>query len=108
MSAAHEVRHALPSASQAKPPHGLVIGAGHEPVPVQFAAAVALPPTQLALRHSSSELVKALHAVRSAPSHVARSQSETSPAGHAERPPRGAPLIATHFPSLPTALHASH
>jgi hypothetical protein len=102
------LRQALPSASHAKPPQGVVIGAGHDPVPVQFAGAVAIPPVQLASRHGASELVNAAHDVRFAPSHVARSHTETSAPGQAGRPPRGAPFTATHFPRLPTTSHASH
>lgn len=75
---------------------------------MHVAGAVAIPAVQLAARHSVSEEVKPVHALRVAPSHVARAQISTSVLGHALREPWGSPFTATHLPTLPGTSHASH
>jgi hypothetical protein len=80
----------------------VVEGAGHEP-PLQLALAVATPAEQLALRHWAVGYAQAL---TSAPSQ-APPQSDPSVA-QAGRGPWGAPLTATHWPTLPATLQAWH
>jgi hypothetical protein len=95
---------------QALPPqtygsHGMVTAPGQVPAPSQVAAAVAIPPEQLAPRQLVLMSGYA-QADAFAPSHVPP-QAPPAPV-QAVRGPRGVPLTATHCPTLPATSHASH
>lgn len=76
---------------------------GHAPAPSQFAARVAVPAVQLALRQP---LVGYVQADVSTPLQVPP-QDEPSVA-QAVRLPRGAPVVGVHVPTLPELSHAWH
>ena len=92
---------------QAVPPqtyglHWVVEGAGHEP-PLQLAAAVAVPLLQEAPRHCALGYVQLTTSLPSQlPPHALPSLEQ------AVRAPCGAPLTATHCPTLPATSHAWH
>jgi hypothetical protein len=89
--------------------HGLVVGAGHPPVPSQLAACVSIPPAQLEARHDTELPTKPAHCVRALPSQTAAAHAPASPPlEHAGRDPTGAPETGAHVPSTPATLHASH
>ena len=80
-------------------------GAGQLPVPLQAAAAVCVPPLQLAARQEVDAPGRA-QALTLDPSQ-APPQLEPSLA-QAGRPPLGAPETATQVPALPATLQAWH
>ena len=92
---------------QAVPPqtyglHWVVEGAGHEP-PLQLAATVAVPLLQEAPRHC---VVGYPQAAVLLPSQL---PPQALPSlAQAVREPWGAPLTATHWPTLPATSHAWH
>jgi hypothetical protein len=84
-------------------PQSTVCTAGHEPVPSQFAATVAVPLLHDGARHCAVENVQDLVTTPSqAPLHA-----EPSPA-HAAREPTGLPFTGEHVPPLFGRLQASH
>jgi len=85
--------------------HCEVTGAGHEPAPSHVAAAVAVPPVQLAPRQEVLVSGNAQAAVFE-PSH-APPQAVPAPV-QALRGACGSPLTATQVPTLPGTSHASH
>jgi hypothetical protein len=102
-SLAHVVRHAV--VPHANGEQLVVAAAGHEPAPLQPAAAVAVPLEQEALRHDV-ELPGYAHAVRSEPLQLPPHADPSL--AHAGRPPDGAPLTGEQVPVDPARLHASH
>jgi hypothetical protein len=97
------VRHAV--VPQTNGAHVVVETEGHEPAPLQLAAAVAVPEEQLADRQLV-ELPGKVHVERLIPSHA---PAHTLPSeAHAGLPPFGAPLTAEQVPSAPPAEHDSH
>jgi hypothetical protein len=84
--------------------HAVVTGAGQVPAPSQLAAAVCVPPLQLATRHE---------VVLGGKVHVPLVPSQLPPQvvpafKHAWRPPTGWPLMVLQVPTEPDALHAWH
>jgi hypothetical protein len=79
----HVVLHAAgPHAYAAQ---AIVVGIGHAPRPSQFAAAVAMPSVQLALRHATPDPTKPAQIDRCVPSQ--RGDAHGSPAGVAGQSP---------------------
>jgi len=84
-------------------------GSGQLPVPSHVARPIASPPAQLVIRHSTSDPASAAHLSRVAPSQLARLHGfEDVPGSQDGRIPTGRPFTATHLPTLPSTLHASH
>jgi hypothetical protein len=88
------------------PPQSIRCSGGHVPMPSQLATMVAVPPAQLAARHSTpcpgytqeSRLVPSQNPPHALPSVT-----------HGVRAPRGEPLgTGLHLPSLPPTSQASH
>ena len=101
VSTAQLPRHAV--APQTNGAHDCVTTAGHEPAPVQLAAAVATPLAHEAARHCE---VGYVHDAVSVPLH--EPPHALPSVAHAERGAVGAPVTAEHVPCLPTRLHAAH
>lgn len=102
-SLAHDVRHAV--VPQRNGARIVVLGAGHDPEPLQLADAVAAPPVHKALRHDV-ELLGYAHAVRSNPLQLP--PHSVPSLAHDGRPPTGEPLTAVHVPAEPATPHDSH
>lgn len=83
--------------------HALVTGAGQCPCPSQLAAAVCVPPEQLAFRHDEVGYVQVAVVVPlQVPPHDVPSVAQ------AGRPPTGFPVTGEHVPTFPVTLHAWH
>lgn len=86
--------------------HGVGVAVPQPPAPLQRASLDATSPVQLAAAQTASAPGKALHAVRSDPSHL---PLQVPVPEHAARTtPCGLPTTAMQVPSLPPTSHASH
>jgi hypothetical protein len=97
------VRHAV--VPQLNGAQFVCTGAGQSPEPSQFAAAVATPAVQDAARHWV-DAPAYTHVARVTPSHLPL-HVDPSPV-QAALGATGAVVTATHWPSFPGTLHASH